>query len=162
VWKKDQVSNPQLAKVMPLKNHENICVFSANGHDYKPQGLIRSAITRRADSAGKNLGHLAVSKGYTQEFTNYPKTLVRFNSERGIHPTQKPVALYEYLIRTYTNEGELVLDMCAGSGTTGVAALNTGRRVICIEKRKDYATIARARIAKAAEQARQGELFAGQ
>ena len=74
------------------------------------------------------------------------------------HPTQKPVTLYEYLIRTYTNPGELVLDIAAGSGTTGVAAINTGRRVICIEKREDYADIARARIAKAAEQARQMEL----
>ena len=81
-----------------------------------------------------------------QEFTNYPKQVLRFNTERGLHPTQKPVALMEYLIRTYTNEGETVLDNCIGSGTTGVACVNTGRRFIGIELDPEYFAIAKQRI----------------
>jgi site-specific DNA-methyltransferase (adenine-specific) len=85
-----------------------------------------------------------------------PRSIQRFNRERGLHPTQKPVALMEYLIRTYTNEGEAVLDNCMGSGTTGVACANTGRKFIGIEKDAGYFAIAQRRIEKAQQQ-----LFAG-
>lgn len=84
------------------------------------------------------------------EFTNYPKSIIKFdnsnNRERGLHPTQKPVALFEYLIKTYTNPGELVLDNCMGSGTTAIACMNTQRNFIGFEMDKGYYDIACKRI----------------
>jgi site-specific DNA-methyltransferase (adenine-specific) len=75
----------------------------------------------------------------TSEFTNYPTQVIEItNGERGLHPTQKPVELFEYLIRTYTDENAIVLDNTAGSGTTAIAAINTNRRWICIEREKEY------------------------
>ena len=86
-----------------------------------------------------------------QEFSNYPKSVIRFSRDRNkVHPTQKPVALMEYLIKTYTNEGETVLDFTMGSGSTGVAAVNTGRRFIGIELDLDYFNIAIERIKSSA------------
>lgn len=152
IWEKDQVSNPQLAKFMPLKNYEDIAVFSQNGHIYNPQGMIRTTQIRKRDSSGKNLGHLSKSKDYIQEYTNYPKMIFRIETERGLHPTQKPVALYEYLILTYTNPGARILDIAAGSGTTGVAAHLTGRDAVLIEKEANYYTIAERRIRQAQAQ----------
>ncbi len=88
--------------------------------------------------------------GYSKEYTHrYPVNLLRFPRDKQAHPTQKPVALFEYLIKTYTNEGEIVLDNCIGSGTTAVAALNTGRFFIGIEKEPKYCEIARQRVAQA-------------
>ena len=78
----------------------------------------------------------------------YPRSIQKFNRERGLHPTQKPVALFEYLIKTYTNEGDLVLDNCAGSGTTGVACKNTNRNFILIEKEQEYIDIINKRLEK--------------
>jgi site-specific DNA-methyltransferase (adenine-specific) len=90
------------------------------------------------------------SEEYTQEVTNYPRQVLDFASEgKTVHPTQKPVALMEYLIRTYTNGGEVVLDFTMGSGTTGVAAMNTGRRFIGIERDEGYFDIAEKRILEA-------------
>ena len=80
------------------------------------------------------------------EGTRYPTSVLRFNRESGLHPTQKPVPLLEYLIKTYTNEGETVLDNCMGSGSTGVAAYNTGRRFIGIEKDEGYFDVAKKRL----------------
>jgi site-specific DNA-methyltransferase (adenine-specific) len=150
-WEKDQVTNPQLAKYMPLKNYESVIVFCEGATVYNPQGIKKTSIKRKADTSGKNLGHLAKSKDYTQEFTSYPKMTLYFESERGTHPTQKPVALYEYLIRTYTNPGDTVLDICMGSGTTGVACKQTRRNFIGIEKERKYFEIAEKRIAQAQE-----------
>ena len=165
VWEKDAASNFAACKFVPMKVHENVVLFSANGHTYNPvmwdAGRLSNAggINKKGDIYGRR-GKLQTS--YTGSTFRYPRSVMRVDkpkhnaADKKIdHPTQKPVALYEYLIRTYTNAGELVLDMCAGSGTTGVAAINVGRRVICIEQREDYADIARGRIAKAAEQARQ-------
>jgi site-specific DNA-methyltransferase (adenine-specific) len=149
IWQKDQVTNPQLAKFMPLKNYESVVVFCDGATTYNPQNIKPASIKRRADTAGINLGHLALSKSYTQEFTNYPKMVLYFDAERGEHPTQKPVALYKYLIQTYTNPGEKVLDFCMGSGTTGCAAVETGRDFIGVEKEADYFEIAEKRIAQA-------------
>ena len=87
-----------------------------------------------------------------QKDTNYPRTVIKFPSEEGLHPTQKPVALMEYLIRTYTNEGETVLDNTMGSGTTGVACVNTRRRFIGIERDEEYMEIAKARISAASNE----------
>ncbi len=87
---------------------------------------------------------------YVQEFTGYPDSVLEFDVQRdGIHPTQKPVALMEYLIQTYTNQGDTVLDNCMGSGTTGVAAVKTGRKFIGIEKDEQYFEIASTRILEA-------------
>lgn len=175
-WEKPRGANFTSTKWQPLKVIEDICIFSAaavtytkdgGGIDFNPQSEPLESPRRRAFSktdkrdGGTIFLHNAKLKGVAEYIKNHPRNLlyVSQDADGRIHPTQKPVALYEYLIRTYTNAGELVLDMCAGSGTTGVAAVNTGRRVICIEQREDYADIARARIAKAAEQARQGELF---
>ena len=137
-WEKDQVTNPRLAKYMPLKNYESVVVFCEGTTTYNPQNLKRASIRRKADTAGKNLGHLSQSKNYVQEFTNYPKMTLYFQAERGLHPTQKPVDLYRYLIRTYTNEGETVLDIAMGSGTTIEAAIIEGRYSIGIEKDTEF------------------------
>lgn len=109
------------------------------------------------------MGRTGFKDGYVQTTTGYPKTIVRVPSERGFHPTQKPVALMEYLIKTYTNEGMTVLDNCMGSGTTGVACVNTNRNFIGIERDDKYFEIAKNRIeaARTAKEVEQLEsLFA--
>ena len=150
VWDKRRVSNPQLAKHQPLKHHEDVVIFSNGGGraPYFPQGLKDVVKVRKKDSS--NLGH-CVRKDYVQTKTGYPKTIQTFSFEAGYHPTQKPVALMEYLIRTYTNEGEVVLDNCMGSGTTGVACVNTNRNFIGIEREPKYFDIAKQRIESANE-----------
>ncbi len=94
--------------------------------------------------------YAGANKGYDNskqdENLRVPSSVQKFNRQRGLHPTQKPVELFEYLIRTYTNEGELVLDNCAGSGTTAIAAENTGRKWVCIEQLEEYANKAVERI----------------
>ena len=151
VWQKERPSNPQLAKLQPLKVHEDILVFSRGRISYNPQGLIEIPESdRKVHRPERNsLGHCK-RKPYVQTHTGYPKSVVSFPSERGQHPTQKPVALMEYLVRTYTNEGDTVLDNCMGSGTAGVACVNTGRRFIGIEKEPDYFKTASRRIYDAA------------
>lgn len=151
VWEKTNVSNPQLAKKQPLKTHEDVLVFSFASHNYDPQGLVACVKERKKDAG--SLGH-CTRKAYTQTATNYPKSIIRVPSERGLHPTQKPVALMEYLICTYTNEGDTVLDNCMGSGTTGVACANSGRRFIGIERERKYFDIACERIENAQRQRR--------
>ena len=149
VWEKEQGVNFQLCKKQPLKIHETISVFSVETHNYFPQGLIACDIKKSNKGKGGNLGHLSSEdkrKEYKQEWSNYPKTIQRFNRERGLHPTQKPVALMEYLIKTYTQEGETVLDFVMGSGTSGIAAKNTGRKFIGIEKDAGYFEIAKQRL----------------
>ena len=112
---------------------------------YFPQDLIaKKRINKRSNSTETNGLH---GKENVSEYTNYPTQVIEIiNGERGIHPTQKPVELFEYLIKTYTNEGELVLDNTAGSGTTAIAAENTGRKWVCIEQNEEYATKAVERI----------------
>lgn len=130
------------------------CVYD-HPSDYPDKWVARAWAgdipTRRniEDSSGK--GSLRTSgHSYVQKYTNYPRQALYINSEsKTVHPTQKPVALFEYLIKTYTNEGEIVLDNCIGSGTTAVAALNTGRFFIGIEKEPKYCEIARQRLEQA-------------
>lgn len=98
---------------------------------------------------GVNKNH---NKEYVQEFTNYPHNLLRFKTAKGLHPTQKPVALFKYLIKTYTNEGDLVLDNCAGSGTTGVACKNLKRNFILMELDEKYCEIAIKRMEEHSQQ----------
>ena len=141
IWEKRAV-NFLNAKRQPLRNTENIIVF--NSKIYNPQGLIyKERVNKRSKSAETNNPHGLCNKSY---FTNYPKQILKFIGERGLHPTQKPVALLEYLIKTYTNEDELVLDFTMGSGSTGVACLNTNRKFIGIELDENYFNIAKKRI----------------
>jgi site-specific DNA-methyltransferase (adenine-specific) len=143
VWDKVSVCNPQLAKHQPLKHHEDVAVFAQGKAAYYPQGLTPCKKERKADTS--NLGH-CVRKDYVQTATGYPKAIVKISSERGLHPTQKPVALMEYFIKTYSNEGGTVLDFTMGSGTTGVAAKNLNRSFIGIERDEKYFQIAQERI----------------
>ena len=154
IWNKGRPSNPQVAKYQPLKNFENISVFSRNGESvlYYPQGLKKLDIPYKRNfknSDTEKLGHIvARSSNYVQTFTNYPKALaLEFKRpNKPVHPTQKPVELLEYLIKTYTLEGETVLDNTMGSGSTGVACVNTNRNFIGIELDKGYFEIAQQRI----------------
>lgn len=147
IWQKTRFSNQMMAKIQPLKIHESVLVFSNGKCNYYPKGLIRvDKLTKQGKKVTDNVGGGERSTSYFQEFSNYPKSIQEFKNQTGMHPTQKPVALFEYLIKTYTNEGELVLDNCAGSGTTGIACKNTNRNFILIEKDFDYFEIAKNRI----------------
>jgi len=121
---------------------------------FNPQGVITVNNKRVVGKKPNHIGERPNQEGkfYTQKYTNYPKATLQFNSEKGLHPTQKPVALMEYLIKTYTNEGEMVLDFTMGSGTTGVACKNHNRNFIGIEKDEEYFEIATQRINSAALQ----------
>ena len=155
IWEKNNAGNFQLAKKQILKYHENISIFYKKQATYNPQGLIKLETPTIQSNKGKGgkLGHLSSEKKratYKQEYTNYPKSIVKFNRpSKPIHPTQKPVELLEYLIKTYTNENELVLDFTMGSGSTGVACINTNRKFIGIELDKNYFNIAKQRIEEA-------------
>ena len=159
-WNKVKPSSFFNAKNAPMKKIEDICVFSfgaiANGSKnlmkYKPQGLVECGKIRppKNDSVpnqstiGKRPSR-AIS--YKQEFTNYPTDLIEFSFEqKPIHPTQKPLELMKYLIKTYTNENDLVLDNCMGSGTTCLAAKELNRKFIGIEKEQNYYDIAVSRV----------------
>lgn len=147
IWEKNRATGHLNAKKMPLKATENVLIFYKNLPTYNPQGLIKkeTPTIRRGRDNGSNYGKS--DRDALQEYTNYPQNVLQFPSEsKTLHPTQKPVALFEYLIKTYTNEGETVLDNCLGSGTTAVAAINTGRNFIGIEREPEYVTIANQRI----------------
>jgi site-specific DNA-methyltransferase (adenine-specific) len=159
-WDKGRVGGFTSAKLKPLKLFEDICVFSRgktancnnNNMKYNPQGLIRVDRVTNSSTDESATGYARPStKGkYIQEYSNYPKQLLKFNLDKErSHPTQKPVSLLEYLIKTYTNEGDLVLDNTMGSGSTGVACMNTFRRFIGIEKDEQYFQIAKQRIEEA-------------
>ena len=166
VWNKNKATNFMSAQLMPLLKTEDICVFSHSSSNcmsktkicYYPQGIIR--IDKKVKN-GKNVGGKVAQdrcavfkegKEYLQEYTNYPNNIIDIpNDMNKLHPTQKPVALLEYLIKTYTLEGETVLDNCAGSGSTGVACINTKRNFIGIEKDDKYFEIAVDRITQAME-----------
>ena len=156
VWDKVNCSSGVLAKKRPLKSHENICVFYKKQPTYNPQ-MTEGTQWHRGGKKDKKLasvygqeGKTVVRKGYS-DTTNlkYPKSILTVsnadNTHR-VHPTQKPVALLEHLIKTYTNEGEIVLDNCMGSGSTGVACINTKRDFIGIELDNNYFNIAKQRI----------------
>ena len=143
VWEKSAATGHLNAKRMPMKKHEDVLVFGKG--PYNPQGLQPFMKSVRRGSNGANFGVSGCEN--FQEHTGYPRSILSFASEgKTVHPTQKPVALLEYLIRTYTNEGDLVLDNTMGSGSTGVACANTGRRFIGIEKDPAYFDIACERI----------------
>lgn len=152
IWIKPSATGFLNAKKAPLKNAENILVFYRRPPTYNPQ--MREGFKPYKSRQGirsKNYGAMNENNISESDGDRYPVTTLQFNNERGLHPTQKPIALMEYLIRTYTNEGETVLDNCMGSGTCGVASLNTNRRFIGIERELKYFDIARQRI-EAAQQ----------
>tara|TARA_R100001510_G_scaffold50243_1_gene49121 strand:+ start:271 stop:1011 length:741 start_codon:yes stop_codon:yes gene_type:complete len=159
IWFKNMGGNPLNAKITPMKQHENILVFGNGKINYYPikEEREKSGLNRVRSSVikGGNIKDNAVY-GKTNIIKTkyndlrYPKSVQKFKVQRGIHPTQKPVALMEYLIKTYTNENETVLDFTMGSGTTGVACNNTNRKFIGIEQDENYFNIATDRI-KASE-----------
>ena len=151
IWEKTAATGHLNAKKAPMKAHENILVFYGKQPIYNPQKLYNqpptNSYTKRngdGECYGKTVG---VSGGGDTE--RYPRSVQVFKSDKqkvSLHPTQKPVALMEYLIKTYSNEGETVLDFTMGSGTTGVACINTNRKFIGIEKDETYFKIAQDRI----------------
>jgi len=158
IWIKNRGSNFANTVREPMKEHESILVFSYGKWTYNKQ------MQERTGGGLKLIG--AVQKNKGNQTSNYgtfkgkdiilselrvPSSWQKFNAEVGLHPTQKPVALFEYLIKTYTNEGDLVLDNCAGSGTTGIACLNLGRNFILIERDPGYCDIIRDRLKNTAQ-----------
>jgi DNA modification methylase len=151
IWEKEQGTGHLNAKKMPLKSHENIMVFYKKPPTYNPQMVGNEVRTvKRSGNKSKttNYGDFIEIKESTY-IGRYPKDIIKFNKDKGYHPTQKPVALLEYLIKTYTNEGEIVLDNCMGSGSTGVACRNTGRKFIGIELDDKYFEISKSRLNEA-------------
>lgn len=148
VWEKSRFANQMLAKVQPLKIHEDIVVFAKEKAVYQPQGLVEiNKMTTQGAKITDNNGGGTRKTSYLQTHTNYPRSIIKFGSEgKTVHPTQKPVDLLEYLVKTYTNQGDTVLDNCMGSGTTGVACKNLGRKFIGIEQDLSYYEIAKKRI----------------
>ena len=148
VWEKSRFANQMLAKKQPLKIHEDLVVFCDGATPYNPQGLIEcNKITKQGAKITDNNGGGKRDTSYKQTHTNYPRSIQKFKSAtKTVHSTQKPVALMEYLIKTYTNEGETVLDFTMGSGSTGCACVNTGRSFIGIELDESYFKIAEERI----------------
>lgn len=138
IWEKTHATGHLNAKKMPMKAHENVLVFYDRQPTYNPiktTGHVRKTAVKRGDKT-PIYGLQAFDALAYDSTERYPRTVLEFASDKQrskLHPTQKPVALCEYLIRTYSNPGDLVLDNCMGSGTTGVACLNTGRRFIGIE-----------------------------
>ena len=144
-WLKNRATGVLNAKKQPLRNIEEVCVF--NVKKYSPQGLIEvNQASRNSKKDYDNYGK-GTSEQYTQKHTNYPKQLIEFDSvQRTIHPTQKPLELIEYMIKTYTNEGDLILDNTCGSGTTGLGAKNLKRDYIMMEQDLEYYEIACKRV----------------
>ena len=154
VWEKNKATGFLNSKKMPLKAHENILIFYKKPPTYNPQGLIKKdkptvnkgnrGIKDRG-AGGTNYG--IATKDSIQEFENYPRDILTFGVVmKPMHPTEKPVELCEYFIKTYTNEQETILDNCIGSGTTAVAAINTKRNYIGFELDTTYCDIANKRI----------------
>lgn len=140
IWKKSRAGNGVIARYEPLKYHENIIVFGKGKIKYNPQGVKEvDRVIRQGEKVSNIIKGVKREKEYIQKYTNYPSTIQEFKSiGNTIHSTQKPVELFKYLIKTYTNEEDLVLDNVSGSGTTAIASILTDRNYICIEKEKEY------------------------
>ena len=156
IWDKVCASNPMLAKKQPLQKHENIILFYKKQPTYNPQMEIgkvwsRGGYTTSKLIHGENLQKFDKRKSDKSEL-KYPKSIKEFSTANRtiklLHPTQKPVSLFEYLIKTYTNEGETVLDNCMGSGTTAIACLNTKRNFIGFELNEEYYNMSLKRISE--------------
>ena len=151
VWEKSKATGYLNAKKQPMRAHEDIVVFYRKQPTYNPQMTIgkpydKGKAVRDATQYGKQTKAVHVKN---TEGTRYPRSVLYFKTaedEGKLHPTQKPIALYEYLIRTYSNDGDVVLDPCMGSGTTGIACLNTDREFIGIEREENYYSVAEERL----------------
>lgn len=161
VWNKNKCGSPGLAKYRPMKTHENILIFyKDSGGTYNPQMEVGEPYSRTSKNpegyVGRKNDHgygLKPRKSFSNEGTRYPKSIINisrdFSAQQQVHPTQKPVPLLEWLIKTYSNEGETVLDNCMGSGSAGIAAIKLGRKFIGMESDSEYFDIAQDRILNA-------------
>ena len=160
IWKKNAGSNFGALKYQPMKEHESVIIFCNERVNYYPikqersesgKAMVKTGVKSKASKGNDVYGGL--NQGYDNSKNDknmrVPSSVQLFNRERGLHPTQKPVALMEYLIKTYTNESETVLDFTMGSGSTGVAAKNLNRDFIGIEMDEGYFNIAQDRIENA-------------
>jgi site-specific DNA-methyltransferase (adenine-specific) len=154
IWEKNRGSNFGNTVREPMKEHESVLVFASKRWTYNPElqerkgggkSLIGKMVPHHCKEVFSSTG---VFSGYKKVLSELrvPSSVQKFVCEVGLHPTQKPVALFEYLIRTYTNEGDTVMDNCAGSFTTAIACINTNRKYICIEKDEKYFEIGKNRI----------------
>lgn len=151
IWEKSKATGHLNAKKMPMKAHENILVFYRKLPTYNPQKTtghepVHSYTKHQTDGSNYGKTKIGITGGGSTE--RYPRSVLKFAKDMPpvYHPTQKPVALLEYLIKTYTHPGETILDNCMGSGSTGVACQNIGRSFIGIEKDQDYFQIAQNRL----------------
>lgn len=148
IWQKTEATGFLNAKKMPLKNHENILVFYKKQPTYNPQFTSGKPYSYKKDSiSSDNYGDSKGTDLIVNDGSRHPLTVQTFKKDKGLHPTQKPVALFEYLVKTYTNEGDVVLDNCIGSGTTAIACINTNRNYIGFELDETYFNTANERIA---------------
>jgi len=152
IWQKTKCSGHLNAKKMPLRQHESVLIFYKKLPTYNPQGLIEGSFNNSRPAQGSGIVKNYGKERYTKQISkkgNYPKTIQEFANPSGaghLHPTMKPLSLIEYMIRTYTNEGDLILDNTCGSGTTGLGAKNIGRNYIMMEQDPKYFEIAKARV----------------
>jgi len=152
IWNKKRPTGYMNANFAPMKLHENILVFSkasacyvkdkSKAMAYYPTSLVAVNKKIKRTAQNGNYDHKHYDLESTQKFTGYPNSILEFAPETGLHPTQKPIELMEYLLKTYTNEGDMVLDNCMGSGTTNLACIKLNRKSIGIEKEKQYYDIA--------------------
>ena len=162
VWFKNRPTGHLNSKFAPLKSHENILVFTEgstsfvkntkNSSTYNPQGLVACLKVNKRTRGNGNYDEVNNKLENVALFENYPKSVLNFKVEVGLHPTQKPVALLEYLIKTYTQENETVLDFTAGSMSTAIACINTNRNGIMIEKDEQYFKVGSDRVAQALQE----------
>ena len=162
VWFKNRPTGHLNSKFAPLKSHENILVFTEgstsfvkntkNSSTYNPQGLVACLKVNKRTRGNGNYDEVNNKLENVALFENYPKSVLNFKVEVGLHPTQKPVALLEYLIKTYTQENETVLDFTAGSMSTAIACINTNRNGIMIEKDEQYFKVGQDRVSKALQE----------
>ena len=151
IWDKVNAANFANAKKQPMKTHESVLVFGQKSPVYYPVMTPGKPNHKQGKSTSNKSDTRLISGRVADDLSGmkYPKSIQTFakhSSQVGLHPTQKPVELFEYLIQTYSQPGETVLDNCAGSGTTAIAAFNLKRKWICIEKEQKYSDIARDRI----------------
>lgn len=153
IWDKNKCGSPGLAKYRPMKTHENICVFAKNKTVYNPQMVAGEPYKRNPPKSIRCNNHkygFSNTKGIENHGVRYPKSIIPisrdFSAQQQVHPTQKPVPLLEWLVKTYTNENDVVLDNTMGSGSTGVACIKLNRKFVGIEINEDYVNIAKNRI----------------
>jgi site-specific DNA-methyltransferase (adenine-specific) len=167
IWQKNRPSNFGVAKFHPMKEHESIIVFGNGRINYNPimedrkgegKNRVKYKInpSTKTDNYADSLQYQTTSRNYGEK--RLPASIQKFNTETGLHPTQKPIALFEYLLKTYSNEDMAIFDPCMGSGTTGIACLMNDRNFIGIEKDEKYFNICLKRVADFNKRPIQNEL----